>query len=291
MPYCRPEIDCTVDEDGDGLGVCDDCDDTDPNNYPGNEERCDGFDNDCDERLDESFPLGEACQIGEGICRSGGTTICAANEMEVTCDGAPGEPADEICDGLDNDCDGVTDEGFNLMAMCTVGVGACARPGVISCNAEGGAACEGQPGMPGIETCNEIDDDCDTVVDEELGLLDACTVGRGICAREGQNRCNPNDDGSIVCSVEAGDPAEAESCNPWTMIAMASSTRGIQMAAQNANPGGRVGVDPVLSRVSRVVSSVSLRQPVSMKSAMDSMMTATSISMKYRVSVSAAQQA
>jgi hypothetical protein len=63
------------------------------------------------------------------------------------------------------------------------------------------------------------------------------------------------------------------------------------MAAQNANPGDRVGVDPVLSPVSRVVSSVSLRQPVSMKSAMASMMTATSISMKYRVSVSAAQQA
>jgi hypothetical protein len=86
-------------------------------------------------------------------------------------------------------------------------------------------------------------------------------------------------------------PRKQNHVMPWTMIATASSTRGIPMAAQNANPGDRVGVDPVLSPVSRVVSSVSLRQPVSMKSAMASMMTATSISMKYRVSVSAAQQA
>ena len=57
VPYCRPETDCTEDEDGDGVGVCEDCDDTDPQNFPGNMERCDMADNDCDERSDETFEV------------------------------------------------------------------------------------------------------------------------------------------------------------------------------------------------------------------------------------------
>jgi hypothetical protein len=35
----------------------------------------------------------------------------------------------EICDGKDNDCDGQTDEGFNVGQSCTVGLGECARTG------------------------------------------------------------------------------------------------------------------------------------------------------------------
>ncbi|MEE2755102.1 MAG: MopE-related protein [Myxococcota bacterium] len=213
MPYCRPEIDCNIDEDGDGVGVCDDCDDGNAINFPGNVERCDSVDNDCDERIDETFDLDAACQVGQGICRVGGETVCAANEMETTCVGEPGDAADEICDGLDNDCDGLQDEGFNLDGMCTVGQGVCQAAGAIICNADGTAGCNAQAGMPGAETCNELDDDCDGVVDEELGLGDVCSVGRGICQRDGENRCNPDGTGEVVCSVQEGEPLEAESCN------------------------------------------------------------------------------
>ncbi|MGC6418712.1 MAG: MopE-related protein [Bradymonadia bacterium] len=214
MPYCRPELDCTIDEDGDGVGICDDCDDGNSSNYPGNTERCDGLDNDCDERLDEAFDLDAPCQVGEGICRVGGETVCAMNEIETMCVGEPGEPQAELCDGLDNDCDGIPDEGFELMAACQLGVGACVAEGVFVCSADGAAVCNAEPGQPGVEVCNDIDDDCDGTVDENLGLGEECNVGRGICQRSGVNRCNPDGDGTVVCSVEAGEPnMDGESCN------------------------------------------------------------------------------
>ena len=46
--------DCCPLSDGDPVWLCEgDCDDGDPNNYPGNEEVCDGADNDCDTEVDE----------------------------------------------------------------------------------------------------------------------------------------------------------------------------------------------------------------------------------------------
>ncbi|MEE2786130.1 MAG: MopE-related protein, partial [Myxococcota bacterium] len=58
QPYCRPDRDCSPDEDADGANVCEDCDDNDKNNFPGNDELCDDQDNDCDDKTDEGFILG-----------------------------------------------------------------------------------------------------------------------------------------------------------------------------------------------------------------------------------------
>ena len=75
-------------------------------------ERCDGVDNDGDDDIDEDWPeLGSACGDfgGVGECVEG-TFVCAEHGLGVVCEGEVG-PTVEVCDGKDNDCDGIDDNG------------------------------------------------------------------------------------------------------------------------------------------------------------------------------------
>lgn len=92
-------------------------------------------------------------------------------------------PSAEVCNGVDDDCDGqvdnnplfspgeLTDAGFSSDGGCTAGVGACAMTGPVTCNT-GALTCSAMAGTPAAESCNGIDDDCDGAVDE--GLLIGC---------------------------------------------------------------------------------------------------------------------
>jgi gliding motility-associated-like protein len=168
-----------------------DCDDANADIFPGNPELCDGFDNDCDLVIDNGFVLETfyADTDGDGFGDlNNSIDACVAPTGYVTdntdCDDAnadifPGNP--ELCDGLDNDCDVVIDNGFVLETFYadTDGDGfgdlnnsidACVAPtGYVTDNTDcDDANADIFPGNP--ELCDGLDNDCDLVIDNGFVL-------------------------------------------------------------------------------------------------------------------------
>ncbi|MCZ7687230.1 MAG: MopE-related protein, partial [Sandaracinaceae bacterium] len=158
-----------------------------------------------------------------GECRSG-VTACVDGMLE--CVGAVG-PTPEVCNALDDDCDGVIDDGFGVGApcgtdrgecvpglqVCSGGAIVCSCPGgyVLVTRVESGATVEycvpDTGGTPLLEVCNALDDDCDGAVDEELPLGGACGADEGLCT-SGSLQCI---DGREVCVGEM--PGSPEVCD------------------------------------------------------------------------------
>ena len=178
-------------------------------------ERCDSLDNDCDGSTDEDFPgLSDPCFAGVGACLRAGALRCDDMGRGAECTALPGEPAAESCDGIDNDCDGTSDEGYaGLFEPCAVGVGGCRRQGFLYCNDPGDAVeCTALPSEPVVERCDGVDNDCDGTADEGFdGLNQPCSRGEGLCERAGVSVCAP-DGGSVICNAPNADPA-AERCD------------------------------------------------------------------------------
>ncbi len=72
---------------------------------------CDGVDDDCDGVADEDYPVSDT-SCGVGACAAAGQLVCRSGQEVDTCEpGVPG-PDDRVCDGVDSDCDGATDEDY-----------------------------------------------------------------------------------------------------------------------------------------------------------------------------------
>jgi len=144
-------------------------------------EICNGADDNCDGRIDELLtPPSPFCNPN-GVCAGTIPTCAGIGGWSCTYVGAY-EPTEVSCDMRDNDCDGAIDEPFpSLGAVCGSGTGACRTTGIVACLGSGaGTYCTaGAPGMPGVELCNNLDDDCDGMIDESLPLSSIPTVNIG----------------------------------------------------------------------------------------------------------------
>jgi RHS repeat-associated protein len=151
------------------------------------DDTCNGIDDDCDGVFDEEF-AGHATSCGVGACASTGATSCGHGVIVDSCSaGTPGAN-DASCNGIDDDCDSRTDEAFAPDTV-TCGAGACAASGTTSCT-QGHVVNSCLPGSagPNDSVCNGIDDDCNSVVDEDF-VPAATSCGVGVCASTGTTAC------------------------------------------------------------------------------------------------------
>lgn len=119
-------------------------------------EVCDSLDNDCDAAVDES--LGDY-SCGAGPCARTAPN-CVAGQWQTTCQPDTASASSEICDGVDNDCDGTLDEG---LGQTTCGIGQCQN---TVWNCAGGQSQDCEPLAGSTETCDGLDNDCDGNIDQ-----------------------------------------------------------------------------------------------------------------------------
>jgi hypothetical protein len=104
------------------------------------------------------------CGAGVQVCRGGAFGPCG--------------PVPERCNGMDDDCDGQTDEAYPSVGQACEPPG-CAGEGTVQCKPDGsGVVCVGD-GAAIAETCNGLDDDCDGQFDEDF-------PGRACCSEDNQ---------------------------------------------------------------------------------------------------------
>ena len=202
-----------ADCDGNGLG--DACDAVNPLA----DELCDGVDNDCDagtpDGSDEPW-LGTACDgLDSDFCKEGVYQCVAGGQ---TCSDLTGNNV-EICNGLDDDCDGSVDEGVKSIFYADSDEDGFGDPDVFqdACTAPAGFVadntdCDDTRALTNPdadEWCNGIDDNCDGTPDNGFNVGVECQSGTNSCDQfnTGHYKCSGDGLGTVCDAQIPANPA------------------------------------------------------------------------------------
>lgn len=173
---------------------------------------------------DGSCPDGLRCG-NDGVC--GDVTGIDAAAIDSSDDAVPSIDADgdarpdacvpgpELCNGADDDCDAVTDEGIDVGGPCDGADGDACSEGTIECDlGTGGIRCSDTTGTQ-LEQCNGTDDDCDAAIDEGFDLT-SDELNCGMCGRLCSNGFGTNTCANSTCAPTCSAGANDCDSNPVT---------------------------------------------------------------------------